>query len=440
MNITKEDIDKLNSIVRIDISADDYKEKVETVLKDYRTKANIPGFRKGHVPMSLVKKQYGKSVMIDEVNKLLQDALGNYLVEEKLDVLGNPLPKIKEDFSWDTDEFSFEFELGLAPEFEVNLKPKKAIKVFKIIADDKMIDDQIVRIREQYGKIIQKDSIEEGDNVTVTFENEEKEINKKSTIKLEDFKGKANAKKFLGKKVGEEIELKSKGLFEDDHNLMKVLDVSHDDVHGLDIPLKVTVNEISKTELADLNQELFDKIFGEGNVKDEAEFRAKLKADAENQFKQQADQHMLNAVTESLIENTKFELPAEFLQKWLAVAGDKALNDEEAKVEYQKSEKGLRYQLIENKLSKDNGIQISYEDLKDYTKGFIKTQMAQYGQMNPEESELDDIANRVLGNQQEAKRLSEQLMNEKLLNFFRENVNLEVAEVNFEDFIKEVYK
>jgi len=320
------------------------------------------------------------------------------------------------------------------------LKPKKAIKVYKIIADDKMIDDQIVRIREQYGKIIQKDSIEEGDNVTVTFENEEKEINKKSTIKLEDLKGKANAKKFLGKKVGEEVELKSKGLFEDDHQLMKVLGVSHDDVHGLDIPLKVTVNEISKTELADLNQELFDKIFGEGNVKDEKEFRGKLKVDAENQFKQQADQHMLNAVTESLIENTKFELPAEFLQKWLAVAGDKALNDEEAKEEYKRSEKGLRYQLIENKLSKDNGIQISYEDLKDYTKGFIKTQMAQYGQMNPEESELDDIANRVLGNQQEAKRLSEQLMNEKLLNFFRENVNLEVAEVNFEDFIKEVYK
>ncbi|MFD1314523.1 trigger factor [Namhaeicola litoreus] len=440
MNITKEDIDQLNSIVRIDITADDYKDKVENVLKDYRIKANIPGFRKGHVPMSLVKKQYGKSVMIDEVNKLLQDALGNYLVEEKLDVLGNPLPKIKEDFSWDADDFSFEFELGLAPEFEVNLKPKKAIKVYKIIADDKMIDDQIIRIREQYGKIIQKDSVEEGDNVTVTFENEEKEINKKSTLKLDDFKGKANAKKFLGKKVGEVVELKSKGLFEDDHNLIKVLGVTHDDAHGLDVPLKATIDEISKTELADLNQELFDKVFGEGNVKDEAEFRAKLKEDAENQFKQQADQHMLNAVTESLIENTKFELPVEFLQKWLAVAGEKSLSDEEAKEEYQKSEKGLRYQLIENKLSKDNGIQISYDDLKDYTKGFIKTQMAQYGQMNPEESELDDIANRVLGNQQEAKRLSEQLMNEKLLNFFRENVNLDVTEVNFEDFIKEVYK
>jgi trigger factor len=149
---------------------------------------------------------------------------------------------------------------------------------------------------------------------------------------------------------------------------------------------------------------------------------------------------MLNAVTESLIENTKFDLPADFLKKWLAVAGEKTLSPEQASEEYTKSEKGLRYQLIENKLSRDNNIKINFEDLKDFAKGFIKTQMAQYGHLNPEDSELEEIAKRILSNQQEVKRLSEQLMNEKLLNFFRENVNLEIKEVNFEDFIKEVYK
>ncbi len=147
MKITKEDIDALNSVVKIDITANDYQEKVDTQLHDYRKKANIPGFRKGHVPMSLVKKQYGKSVMIDEVNKLLQESLNKFLVEEKLDVLGNPLPKMKENFSWDEDQFTFEFELGLAPDFEVNLKPKKAITAYKIIADDKMINSQIDNIQ-----------------------------------------------------------------------------------------------------------------------------------------------------------------------------------------------------------------------------------------------------------------------------------------------------
>ncbi|RUA11822.1 MAG: trigger factor [Flavobacteriia bacterium] len=440
MNITKEKIDELNSIVRIDITNEDYQDKVNDILKDYRKKANIPGFRKGHVPMSLVKKQYGKSVLIDEVNKLLQDGLSKFLVEEKLDVLGNPLPKAQDDFSWDKDSFTFEFELGHAPEFEVNLKPEKKIVSYKIIADDKMIDEQIANIREQYGKVKAQDEITENSNITGTFVNEEKEIEKKSTFKLDKVKGKVNHKKFIGKKVGDVIELKSKGLFVDDHTLMHILDVPHDDVHGLDIPLSFTVEEITETELAELNQELFDKIFGEGTVKSLEEFKAKLKEDAEKQFKQQSDQHLLNAVTDSLIENTKFDLPTEFLQKWLAVAGEKQLTPEEAEAEFKRSEKGLRYQLIENKLSQEHNLNVSYEDIKEYAKGFIKVQMAQFGNPNPSEKELDDITNSVLANQEEAKRLSDQLMSEKLLNFFKENVNLETKEVTYEDFIKEVYK
>ncbi len=440
MNITKEKIDELNSIVRIDIKNEDYQKKVDSVLSDYRKKANIPGFRKGHVPMSLVKKQYGKSVIIEEVNKLLQDTLSKYLVEEKLDVLGNPLPKQQDNFTWDSDDFSFEFELGLAPNFEINLKPKKAITEYKIIADDKMIDDQIVNIQEQYGKLITQETIIENSNITGTLVNEEKEIDKKSTFKLDKIKGKVNQKKLIGKKVGDVISLKTKGLFADDHMLMNVLGVSHDEIHGLDIPLTFTIEEITETELSEINQELFNKIFGEGIVKNEGEFRSKLKEDAEKQFKQQSDQHLLNAVTESLIENTKFDLPAEFLQKWLAVAGEKPLTSEQAVEEYKNSEKGLRYQLIENKLSKDNDLNVSYEDLKEFSKKFIREQMAQFGNSNPEEKELDEIANRVLANQEEAKRLSDQLMSEKLLNFFKENVNLKSKEITYENFIKEVYK
>lgn len=440
MKITKEDIDALNSVVKIDITANDYQEKVETQLNDYRRKANIPGFRKGHVPMSLVKKQYGKSVMIDEVNKLLQDSLNKFLVEEKLDVLGNPLPKMKEDFSWEGDQFSFEFELGLAPEFEVNLNPKKAIKAYKIVADDKMIDNQIENVREQYGKLITQSAVEENSNVTGSFVNEEKEIDKKSTFKVEKIKGKVNLKKFIGAKVGDSIELKSKNLFTDDHMLMNVLGLSHDDAHDFDAPLTLTIEEITQTELADLNQELFDKLFGAGLVKSEDEFKGKLKEDAEKQFASQADQQLLNAVTESLIENTKFDLPAEFLKKWLAVSGEKPMTEEQAGEEYERSEKGLRYQLIEGKLMTDNKLQVTYDDLKEYTKGFVKAQMAQFGDNKIEDKELEEIVNRVLSNQEEVKRLSDQLKNEKLLTFFKENIKLKTKEVTYEDFIKEVYK
>jgi trigger factor len=441
MKITKEDIDALNSVVKIDISADDYQEKVDTQLKDYRKKANIPGFRKGHVPMSLVKKQYGKSVMIDEVNKLLQESLNKFLTEEKLDVLGNPLPKMDDDFTWEGDDFSFEFELGLAPDFEVNLSPKKAITSYKIVADKTMIDNQIENIREQYGKLVTQSEIESNSNVTGTFFNEEKEIEKKSTFKLDKVKGKANQKKLIGLKVGDQAELKSKGLFTDDHLLMNVLGIAHDEAHDLDVALTLTIDEVSKTELADLNQELYDKIFGAGMVKEDAEFRNRLKEDAEKQFASQADQQFLNAVTESLIENTKFELPAEFLKKWLAVSGEKPMTPEQAGEEYERSEKGLRYQLIESKLMQNNKeLQYNFEDLKEYTKGFVKQQMSQFGDNQIGDQELDEIVMRVMSNQEEVKRLSDQLKNEKLLNFFRENVKLKSKEVTYEDFIKEVYK
>ena len=439
MNITKENLDALNAVVKVDIVTEDYQEKVTEVLNDYRKKANIPGFRKGHVPMGMVKKQYGKSVMIDEVNKLLQDSLNKFITEEKLDILGNPLPRIQEDFNWDTDTFSFEFELGLAPEFEVNLNPKKKITQYNVVATDDLIDEEVKNIQARYGKMSSLEEATEHSNVTGTFVNEEKEINKKSTFLVNDLKGKKNEKKLIGAKVGDVIELDTKKLFEDDHKLQHVLGVSHDDAHDLDVKVTLTIEDITKTEPADLDQDLFDKLFPDGSVKTATELREKIKEDAEKQFQQQADQQLLNAVQEYLIENTKFDLPAEFLQKWLQTAGEKELTKEEASEEYAKSEKGLRYQLIEGKLINEYDLQVQFEDLKAYALEMIKGQMAQFGQMNPSEKELEDIAARILSNQDEVKRLSEQLMSQKLLDLYKKEANLKTKEITYDDFVKEFY-
>ncbi len=440
MNITKENIDALNAVVKVEISAADYQEKVAKILLDYRKKADIPGFRKGQVPMGMVKKQYGKSIMIDEVNKMLQESLNNFLIEEKLDILGNPLPRMQDDFNWDKEDYSFEFELGLAPEFDVKLDDKKKVTQYNIIADKELLDKEVENIQKRYGKIISKEVVEEGVNITGTFVNEEKEINKKSTIELASVKGKANQKKLIGKKVGDVVELNTKGLFDDDHKLMGALGVDHDAIHGLDIDVTFTIEEVNMTELGEVNQELFDKVFGPDVVKSKEELVEKIKEDAEKQFKTQADQQLLNDVTEYLVENTKFDLPSEFLKKWLAVAGEKPMTPEQAAEEFDRSEKGLRYQLIEGKILKDNKLQINFEELKDFTKGFVKTQMAQYGQLNPEEKDLEDIVQRVLSNQDETKRLQEQLVSQKLLNFYKENITFKVKEMNYEAFVKEVYK
>jgi len=440
MDITRENTDALNAVVKVDIIADDYQPKVDKILVDYRKKADIPGFRKGHVPMGMIKKQYEKSVMIDEVNKLLQDSLNKYLTEEKIEILGNPIPKSQENFTWDTKNFSFEFELGLVPQFEVNLTSKKKITQYVINADDSLIDKEVENLQSRYGKMSAVDIINENTNVTGTFVNEEKEIEKKSTINLSDIKGKTNLKKFVGSKVGDVIELKTKSLFSDDSKLMGALGLSNEEIEGLNIKVLFTIEETTEIELADLDQELFDKLFTDGSVKSVTELRNKIKEDAEKQFLQQADQQLLNSVTEFLIDNTSFDLPSEFLQKWLATAGEKQLTPEEAAEEYNKSEKGLRYQLIQEKILKENDIKLDYEELKEYAKGFIRTQMAQFGNMNPEDAELDDIANRILGNQEEAKKLQDQLMSQKLMTFYKEKMTFKTKKVTYEGFIKEVYK
>lgn len=439
MNITRENKDALNAVVKINIEKKDYADKVAKILSDYKKSANIPGFRKGQVPIGLVKKQYGKAVLADEVNKLLQESLGNYLHEEKLDVLGNPLPKIQDNIDWEADEFSFEFEIGLSPQFDIKLNGRKAITHYKIVADNKMIDNQIANIQKQYGQLISKAEVSKGDEVTGVFFNEDAGIESTTTITLEKLKGKANLNKFVGAKVGDIITLSTKGLFNDAHYLMTYLKVDHDTAHNLNVEVTFTINEINERGLADLDQELFDKLFGKGVITTVTELKEKLKTDAEKQFTQQSDQKLLNDVTEYLIENTKFDLPSEFLQKWLQTVGDEPMNEAQAKEEYQKSEKSMRYQLIESKLIVDNNLQVNFEELKVYAGEMIKGQMAQFGQLNPSDKEVEDIVARVLSNQDEVKRMSEQLTSQKLLSFYKENVKLKSKQLNYDAFAKEVY-
>ncbi len=438
MNISRENIDELNAVVKVDIEKKDYESKVDKILKSYRKTANIPGFRKGHVPMGLIKKQYGKAVLVDEVNKLLQENLNKYLTEEKLDVLGNPLPKEKKDFSWEEEDYSFEFELGLAPEFEVNLDTKEPITHYKIVADDKTIDHQIEHIRQQFGKIKTKEEVEEKDRIAGTFINEEEGIENDSTLSLEDVKGKRNLNKFIGSKVGDTLNLKTKNLFENEQDLTRHLDIDTEKATGLDIEVQFKINEINEQELAEVNEDLFEKVFGKDEIKTEEEFRERIKKDAEQQFQQQSDQQLLNDVTETLIEETDFDLPHAFLQKWIQVSGEEELNEEEAKEEYEKSEKGLRFQLIESQLMKAEDITVAFEDVLEIAKDRIRMQMAQFGQMDPADEQVEDIAKRVLANEEEAKNLSDQVKNQKLLKLYKEKVNLKEKETNYDDFIEAV--
>ncbi len=438
MDIKKKDVDALNAVVTVVISKDDYQDKVTKVLNNYKKTANIPGFRKGHIPMGMVKKQYGRGVLVEEVNKLLQEGLHNFLTQEKLDVLGNPLPKNETEINWDTDEFTFEFDLGLSPSFKVDVA-KKSVTAYKIVADKEMLDNQVKSIRKQYGTLKSKTEVAKADEITGTFTSQEKGIDKSTTIELDSLKGKSQIKALIGAKPGDVVTLKTKGMFAQEHDNQKHFGVSAEDAKELSVDVSFKIEEVNTREMADLNQELFDKLFGEGNVTSEKALKEKIKEDAEKQFAQQSDQKMLNDVVESLIENTKFDLPKDFLERWIQVSGENPMTPEEAKAEYARSEKGLRYQLIEGKLRAEHNLQVSFDELKAYALEMIKGQMAQFGQLDPSEEELNNIASRIMSNQDEVKRLSEQLNSSKLLDFFKENAKLKIKEVSYDKFIKEAY-
>ena len=439
MDIKRVAIDAVNETIVMTVVHMDYKGQVAKRINEKMPLATVKGFRKVQVPKDLVEKQYGKAIKKEEVKKVVDLALERFIQSERLNLLGTPLAKENEELDWDAEELVFEYEIGLVPNFELDLEAKNNIIKYVVKADDKLIDGQVARIQKQFGKAIPQEVVAEGCDVTGTFSNQEKGINNKTVLALDVFKDKKTAKKFIGKKVGDVVTVNTKGLFEDDHQLMDYLKVGHDEVHSLAVDVDFTIESINSTELAELNQELFDKLFGEGSVASLDELKAKIKEDAENQFAQQADQKLLGDVTEFLIENTKFDLPAEFLKKWLQTVGDKKLNAEEAEAEYIRSEKGLRFQLIEGRAMAQSNIQITFEDLKSFTSNAIRQQMAQFGQTNPTDEEVQGIVARVLSNQEEVKRLSDQVVAAKLLEVFKEKANPTTKEVTYEEFIAASY-
>ncbi len=439
MDIRRIAINEVTEIIEINVFLSDYKGQVAKRINEKMPLATVKGFRKGAVPKDLVEKQYGKPIKQEEVKKVVDLALERFITNERLNLLGTPLAIEKEIFNWEQENLTFQYEIGLSPFFAVDLDAKTEVTKYIITADDKMIDEQVVRIQKQFGTLTPSETITNDSEVSATFVNESAGINTNTPFVLSIFKDKATADKFLGKKVGDVVTVNTLGLFEDDHKLIDVFKVNHEIVHTLNVDLEVTINSVDAVQHAELNQELFDKLFGAGNVATLAELKAKIKEDAEAQFSKQAEQKLTDDVVNALIANTKFDLPKDFLIKWLQTAGEKNLTKAEAEIEYNRSENGLRFQMIEGRAMAQSDIKINFEDLKTFTTNNIRQQMAQFGQANPTDQEIEGIVARVLSNQDEVKRLSEQVMKDKLLQLLVEKANPTPKAVTYDQFVKEMY-
>lgn len=438
MKITLNKKNKLTGIITIEINKGDYEQNVNDVLKRYSKTAKIPGFRKGFVPIGLVKKQYGNAVMVDEINKLLDSNLKKYIQDEKLDILGGPIPHMDNDINWDSEIINFDFEIGYTPEFKINLKPKKPILKYEVKANKKMVDGQIKNIQSQYGKLISKPKVQNNSEITANFNCTTDEINNSSMFKTESLKP-SFLKKIIGLKVGNELTEIGSKIFKENHELSRNLKIELEKAKKFKSEVSIKIEEINEREMADLDQDLFDKVFGKNSVKSVTEMKNKLSEDFVKQFQNQVDQKLMNDTIEYLIESTKINLPSEFLIKWMKLSSENKISIDDAKSEYEKSEKGMKYQLIESKIIIDNDLQVNFEDLKSFTTDLIKNQMLQYGQAIPDEKEVDGIVARVMSNKDEIKRLTEQLTSTRILNFFKDNFNYKTKKVSYDEYIKEAY-
>lgn len=445
MNITQEKTGNLNAVVKIKIAPADYTEKVDKAIKDQAKKAQLPGFRKGMVPAAHIKKMYGKSILVEEVNNLLSDTLTNYIAEQKLEILGQPLPKTDDakNFKWDnTDEFEFDYELGLAPAFEVEISSKDKFTEYVVKADQETLDSRIKNIRRSYGKmsnpeVSAADDVLYAELTQLTPDGSvfEGGITSTASVRLDQIKDEEILKSLIGLKNNDEVTIDIQKALVDADIISKALNISEEEVAELKSDFKLTVKNVNRLEESELNQEFYDKIFGEGAVTDEASFKAKITEEVESMFKQDADRKLSNDIYEQLLTKHNFELPDEFLRRWLKATNEK-LTDEELAEGYDDFAKNLKWTLIENKIIKDNNIEIKYEDVVSAAKAKLDAQFRMYSPSPLPEDQLAQYAVQFLQEKENANRTFEEVKALKTFEQIKSVATLEQVDIDYDKFIE----
>ncbi len=439
MDIT---LDKKNSneaSIKIKLIEADYQSKVDEKIKDYSKKANVNGFRPGKVPTGIIKKMYGKSILVEEINHLVGHAIQDYIRDNELQILGEPLPNQQQvdNVDWDNQtDFEFEYNIGLVDEFSVDLTKKLKVKEYAIKIDDKVIDESIDNVKIQFGTMENPEVSEADDLLYGTLTSEDGEIVHDTTLDPAPF-GKTDAKKFVGKKKDDVIKVDLNKLFKDEAQRAAHVGKTADEIADMDGAFTFTVKNVNRRVPAEINQDLFDKTFGPGVVNSEDEFRSKVSETIGQNYKRETDSWLIKTIQDKIIEKTSIPLPDSFLKDWLKVSGEGKVTDADIEKEYEIYADQLRWNLIVGKIAKDNEIKPEHEDVLAATRAMIGAQFGGSG-LGQLADQMDSFVDNYLQgeNGQNYMKMAEQVQQQKVLDFIKEKIEIKSEEVDLEKFKK----
>ncbi len=446
MDITQEKIDDLNSVLTIKINQEDYQARVEKAIKDQAKKAKLPGFRPGMVPAAHIKKMYGKSILVDEINHLLSDSLNNYITDNQLEVLGQPLPKVDDDkqFNWDfTEDYEFNYEMGLAPDFNLDFSAADVVTQYVVKIDDETLKARIKNIRRSYGKMTNPD-VSADDDVLYSELKQlspdgsvfEDGLTNTTSVRLDQVTDEAIKSSLIGLKKGDTITIDiNKAFGNDAAKIAGLLKIDEATAADLKSDFSLTVKNVNRLEESDLNQEFFDKVFGPDVVHDEEGFRTKITRELEAMMQQDADRKLQDELYEFSLKKVNFELPNEFLKRWLKATNEK-LGDQELEDGYNDFAKNLKWTLIENKIVKDNNLEIKYEDVFQTAKQRLDAQFRMYGQQALDEEQLGQYTVQFLQNKESANKIFEEVKALKVFDYLKTVITLDKKEIDNNQFKK----
>lgn len=461
MNITKENTGELTAAIKINFEPQDYKEKVDKVLKDYQRKANMPGFRPGKVPFGVINKMYGKAVTFEEINNLLSESIQKYLEENKIEILATPLPNHEKNTPIDLDvptAHDFYFDIAIQPKVDIVLDDKIKVDFYRIIADEKMVDKYISDMRDRHGKYVDIDVAGENDYIFGQF-NEldsdgkpvENGINKMSSVFINKVTDEETKKSLIGLTKEAEVVVDPKKIAANEDELLNMLGVKKEDLDKLSTKFTLKALSIGNVSPADLDEEFFFKISNDPTIKTEEQLREKVLEFFSKDFEKHSDSKFLNDVIEALIDKTEISFPDEFLKRYLLeTAKEKELTPEKIEEDYPNFTRSLKWQLIENKIIRDHNLQVTDEDVKTYVKGyfkpyFTKPHVHEEGEGHEHHDHSDEtdevqlnkyVDSYLTKDTEDVKKIYDKLYDDRLMGLMKQTLTLNYSDVSYEDFIK----